>query len=161
MKKAYFSIRFSKNRLPQKYIDAITHALFLVNQAKHFAFQTQVKEKRSGNVLRSKSMQKVVKQKYQLNDYYTNSAVQDANALISSQNELKKMYVANKKQQISSVKKKIKSTKSRLSVLRKIKQSFVKGKPTFNKTSREQQKGNFFCCFIQKENGHLLSRPSI
>ncbi|SFO65073.1 hypothetical protein SAMN05720591_102159 [Halolactibacillus alkaliphilus] len=49
----------------------------------------------------------------------------------------------NKKEQISAVKK-IKATKARLTTLQKIKGSFVKGTPTFNKTSPEQQKGAFF-----------------
>ncbi|MFD1038988.1 hypothetical protein ACFQ3N_11395, partial [Virgibacillus byunsanensis] len=85
MKKAYFSNRVYKNTIDNLHVDSITHTLFLMNQAKHFSFQTQVKEKRSGKVLRSESMQKTVKQKYQMNDYYTNSAVQDANAMMSSQ----------------------------------------------------------------------------
>ncbi|MBZ5751689.1 hypothetical protein [Metabacillus rhizolycopersici] len=48
MKKAYFSKRIYKNMLPKVYIDAISHSLLLFNRAKHFAFQTQAVEKRSG-----------------------------------------------------------------------------------------------------------------
>ncbi|WP_231631592.1 hypothetical protein, partial [Halolactibacillus sp. JCM 19043] len=57
--------------------------------------------------------------------------------------ELKTMYIRNKKEQINAVKRKIKATKARLTTLQKIKGSFVKGTPMFNKTSREQQKGAF------------------
>ena len=67
-----------------------------------------------------------------------------ANAHMKSQNELKKMYIANKEEQIKSVKNKIKNTKRKLTTLSKIKQSFIKGNPKFNKTSREQKKGNLF-----------------
>jgi hypothetical protein len=47
-------------------------------------------------------------------------------------------------QTVLSTKRKIKATKARLTTLQKIKSSFVKGTPMFNKTSREQQKGAFF-----------------
>src|SRR5699024_11110201 len=60
------------------------------------------------------------------------------------------MYTTNKKEQIKSVKKKIKTTKSNLTVLKKIKSSFMKGKPKFNKTSSEQQKGSFI--YVEYKN---------
>ena len=53
MKKAYFSKRVYKNTLPKVFVEAISHALLLFNRAKHFAFQTQVLEKRSGKTKRS------------------------------------------------------------------------------------------------------------
>ena len=145
MKKAYFSKRVYKNTLPKVFVEAISHALLSFNRAKHFAFQTQVLEKRSNNSKRSQSLQLTVKNRFQLNDYYANSAVQTANAHMKSQNELKKMYIANKEEQIKSVKNKIKATKSKLTTLSKIKQSFIEGNPKFNKTSREQKKGRLFC----------------
>ena len=144
MKKAYFSKRVYKNTLPKVFVESISHALLLFNRSKHYAFQTQVLEKRSGKTKRSQSLHLTAKNRFQLNDYYTNSAVQEANAHVKSQNELKKMYIANKEEQIKSVEKKIKTTKSRFTTLRKMKESFAKGKPKFNKTSREQKKGNFF-----------------
>ncbi|MGG0241074.1 IS200/IS605 family accessory protein TnpB-related protein, partial [Bacillus rhizoplanae] len=150
MKKAYFSIRIYKNVLNPKYVEAIGHALFVFNRAKHFAFQTQVLEKRSGTSRRSDSMQITVKSRFSLNDYYANSAVQEANALFSSQAELKKLYIENKNEQIKAVKKKIKKTKSDLTVLNKIKISFIKGEPKFNKTSKEQQMGRYFVVQFKK-----------
>ena len=152
MKKMYSTNRIYKDKLDNQYVEATSHALFVFNKAKHYCFQLQVKEKRSGQNFRSESMHKTVKSKYGLKDYYANSAVQEANALISSQSELKKLYVSNKKEQIKSVKKKIKSTKSRLTTLTKIKNSIVKGKPTFNKTSREQQKGKYFVVQFKRKN---------
>jgi hypothetical protein len=161
MKKAYFSKRIYKNKLSTVYVDAISHSFLLFNRAKHFAIQTQVVEKRSGKSKRDQSLHLTVKKRFDMNDYYTNSVVQEANALMTSQSELKKMYISTKEEQIKSVKKKIKTTKSRVTTLTKIKRSFIKGKPSFNKTSREQQKGNFFCRAVQKENGYLLSCLSI
>ncbi|MEH7457618.1 IS200/IS605 family accessory protein TnpB-related protein [Bacillus sp. JJ1127] len=150
MKKAYFSNRIYKSGLHPKYVEAIGYTLFLWNRAKHFAFQTQVLEKRSGTSKRSQSVHMTIKSRFSLNDYYANSAVQEANALLSSQTELQKLYIENKKEQIHAVKKKIKQTKSNLTVLRKIKQSFIKGKPKFNKTSKEQQMGRYFVVQFKK-----------
>ncbi|MFD3449388.1 IS200/IS605 family accessory protein TnpB-related protein [Microbacteriaceae bacterium 4G12] len=150
MKKAYFSVRIYKNILNSKYVEAIGHALLVFNRAKHFAFQTQVLEKRSGISKRSRSIHMAIKSRFPLNDYYANSAVQEANALISSQAELQKVYIENKKEQIHAVKRKIKQTKSNLTVLRKIKTSFIKGKPKFNKTSKEQQMGRYFVVQFKK-----------
>ena len=143
-KAAYFSKRVYKNSLPKVFVKAISHALLSFNRAKHFAFQTQVLEKRSCKSKLPQSLHLTVKNRFQLNDYYANSVVQTANAHMKSQNELKKMYIANKEEQIKSVKNKIKNTKRKLTTLSKIKQSFIKGNPKFNKTSREQKKGSLF-----------------
>ncbi|MCM3654282.1 IS200/IS605 family accessory protein TnpB-related protein [Metabacillus litoralis] len=151
MKKAYFSKRIYKNKLSTVYVDAISHSFLLFNRAKHFAIQRQVVEKRSGKSKRDQSLHLTVKKRFDMNDYYTNSVVQEANALMTSQSELKKMYISTKEEQIKSVKKKIKTTKSRVTTLTKIKRSFIKGKPSFNKTSREQQKGNFFVVQFKKK----------
>ncbi|MBW8351955.1 hypothetical protein K0H71_21370, partial [Bacillus sp. IITD106] len=135
MKKTYFSNRVYKQTLSNVEVESISHALLLFNRSKHFAFQTQILEKRSGTSRRSESLHQTVKNRFGLNDYYANSAVQEANAHIKSLNELNKMYIANKEEQMQSVKRKIKTTKRQWTTLRKIKKSFVKGKPNFNKTS--------------------------
>ena len=150
MMKAYFSNRIYKFTLSKEYVDSISHALLVFNRAKHFSFQYQVLEKRSGKSKLDKSLHLTVKERFQFNDHYANSAVQEANGILKSQKELQKMYIENKEAQITSVKKKIKSTKSRLTTLLKIKNSFIKGKPTFNKTSKEQQFGRFFVVQFKK-----------
>ena len=110
--RAYFIQRVYKNTLSQEYVEAITHALFVFNQAKQFAFSTSVKEKRSGENKRTKSMQLTGKERFALDDYYSNSAVQEANAIQKSLSELKsKLYIKNKEEQIKSVKNKIKKNK--------------------------------------------------
>lgn len=150
MKKAYFSNRIYKNTLPAQDVESIQHTLTLFNRAKHFVFQTTVKEERTQNILRKNSFHITTKQRFDMDDYYTNSVVQEAKALMKSQKELNQLYIQNKEQQIKAVKKKIKTTKSRLTVLRKIKLSFVQGKPKFNQTSPEQQRGVFFVVHFKK-----------
>ena len=81
--KAYFSNRIYKNTLSKEFVDAISHALFVFNQGKHFSFNTSVKEKRSGKI-DSKIMHLTVKEQFKLDDYYANSAVQEANAMQKS-----------------------------------------------------------------------------
>src|SRR5690606_29284434 len=93
MKKTYFSNRVYKQTLSNVEVESISHALLLFNRSKHFAFQTQILEKRSGTSRRSQSLHQTVKNRFGLNDYYANSAVQEANAHIKSLNELNKMYI--------------------------------------------------------------------
>lgn len=88
--KAFFSNRIYKNTLSNKFVDAIHDALFRFNRAKQFVLNTLVKEKRSGKSKREKSIHLHVKENYQLDDYYANSAVQAANAQLKSLDELKK-----------------------------------------------------------------------
>lgn len=142
--RAYFSNRIYKNTLEETFVEDTQHTLFTFNQAKHYRLQDEVRDKRGSIGKPKQSIHLHVKAKFDLNDYYTNSVVQEGKALLSSQVELTKMYISNKKEQIKSIKKKVKTTKSNLTVLNKIKGSFIKRKPKFNKTSREQQKGNFF-----------------
>lgn len=149
--KAFFSKRVYKNTLIKEYVDAISHALLVFNRAKHFSFNTSVKEKRSGQMRRSKSMHLTVKERFRVDDYYANSAVQEANAMQKSLNELKKMYISNTETQIISVKNKLKKEKTKLTSLKKIKDSFIKGKPTFPKNSNIKKSGNFFVVQFKKK----------
>ena len=148
--KTYFTQRVYKNTLSKNYVQAITHALFVFNQAKQFAFSTSIKEKRSGKSRRSKSMHLTVKSRFNLDDYYSNSAVQEANAIQKSLTELNKLYSKNKEEQIKIVKNKIKHTKSRLTTLTKIKKSFIEGQYWFPKNSNIKKLGNYFVVQFKK-----------
>ena len=149
--KAYFSVRVYKNTLSKEYREAIAHAILVFNRAKQFAFSTSIKEKRSGKSKRSKSMHLTVKDLFSLDDYYANSAVQEANAIQQSLIELNKLYKKNKEEQVKSVKSKIKKVKSRLTILTKIKKSFVSGKHSFPKNSNIKMLGNFFVVQFKKK----------
>jgi IS605 OrfB family transposase len=149
--KAYFSNRIYKSVLPEEYVSAIGHALLVFNRAKHFAFSTVVKEKRSGTSQREASLHLTVKKRFSLDDYYTNSAVQEANAKQKSLSELNTLYQSNTDAQIQSVKRKMKTEKAKLTKLKKIKQSFVKGKPSFPHNGKEQQHGTLFAVHGKKK----------
>ncbi len=149
--KAYFSNRIYKNTLSNSVVEAIRDCLSRFNRAKQFLLNTLVKEKRSGQNRREKSIHLHVKEKYQLDDYYANSAVQAANAQLKSLDELKKIYIENKSAQIRSIKRKLKQERSRLTTLRKIKTSIIKDKPKFPKHAREQKQGNYFVVSYKKK----------
>jgi hypothetical protein len=136
--KAYFSNRIYKKTLPDEYVEAISHALLVFNRAKHFAFNTSMKERRSGQSKRSQSLHLTMKEGFGLDDYYANSTVQEAKAKQKSLDELNKLYMSNKQAQIKSVKNKLKKEKSSLTTLKKIKKSFITGNPSFSKHSKER-----------------------
>jgi IS605 OrfB family transposase len=134
MKNAYFSKRLYKEELDIPIVSQTSYILELFNRAKRFAFQTLVREKRWGRKL-YQSLHIVVKKKYGLNDYIANSAVQEAKALFSSRMELNKIHVQQTEEKIKDVKKKLKTERSKLTKLRKIKESCMKGNLQFPKNT--------------------------
>ncbi|WP_338036466.1 hypothetical protein [Neobacillus notoginsengisoli] len=107
MQKTFFSRRIRKTEMEPSFLVQIEHNMHLFNQAKHFVFQTLVREKRLKKKLHKKSIHLVVKQKFGLNDYYANSAVREARALFSSQEELQKLYIKQDETKITKLKKKL------------------------------------------------------
>jgi hypothetical protein len=134
MKKAYFSRRLYKSEIDILHVTETSYALELFNQARRFTFQTLVREKRWGRKLYP-SLHIAVKKKYGLNDYFANSAVREANALFSSLMELNKIHVQQTEEKIKDVKKKLKTERTKLTTLRKIKESCIKGNLRFPKNT--------------------------
>ncbi|PEF21960.1 IS200/IS605 family accessory protein TnpB-related protein [Bacillus pseudomycoides] len=142
MKKAYFSKRIYKTDLPHEMVDALTQTIETFNRAKRFAFQTIVREKRWNRKMHTDSLHLVLKRNYQLNDYYANSAMQEAKALFTGLMELQKIYEKQTQEKLKKLKKKLKQERTKLTNLRKIKQSCVKGKLTFPKNTRFAKHNN-------------------
>ncbi|PGD20141.1 hypothetical protein, partial [Bacillus pseudomycoides] len=93
------------------------------------------REKRWNCKIYTDSLHLVLKQKYQLNDYYANSAAQEAKALFTGLMALQKLYEKQTQEKLGKLKKKLKQERTKLTNLRKIKQSCVKGKLTFPKNT--------------------------
>ncbi len=142
MKKAYFSKRIYKTDLPHEMVDALTQTIETFNRAKRFAFQIIVREKHWNRKIHTDSLHLVLKRKYQLNDYYANSAVQEVKALFTGLMELQKLYEKQTQEKLKKLKKKLKQERTKLTTLRKIKQSCVKGKLTFPKNTRFAKHNN-------------------
>ncbi|PEI42103.1 transposase [Bacillus pseudomycoides] len=151
MKKAYFSKRIYKTDLPHEMVDVVTQTIETCNRAKRFAFQTIVREKRWNRKIYTDSLHLVLKRKYQLNDYYANSAAQEAKALFTGLMELQKRYEKQTQEKIKKLKKKLKQERTKLTNLRKIKQSCVKGTLTFPKNTRFAKHNNLISLSRKKD----------
>ncbi|MEC1694337.1 IS200/IS605 family accessory protein TnpB-related protein [Schinkia azotoformans] len=151
--KTYFSKRIYKHTLPESTVASLGRTLRVFNQAKHYSFSTMMKEERSKQTRPGEdSLHVYVKKKFSLNDYYANSAVQEAGALIKSQKELTTLYLQNKQAQIIAVQKRMKTIKTKITSLRKLKASFVKGTPQIPGNLRIIKKYNhFFAVHYKKE----------
>ncbi|CAI8837586.1 IS200/IS605 family accessory protein TnpB-related protein [Bacillus sp. IT-79MI2] len=148
MKKAYFSKRIYKTGLPHEMVDAVTQTIETFNRAKRFAFRTIVQEKRWNRKMHADSLHLVLKRNYQLNDYYANSAVQEARALFTGLMALQKRYEKQTQEKLKKLKKKLKQERTNL---RKIKQSCVKGKLTFPKNTRFAKHNNLISLSRKKD----------
>ncbi|SFS99082.1 hypothetical protein [Halolactibacillus miurensis] len=91
--KAIFLNRLYKHKIDANFVMSMDHTLRVFNQAKHFRYQAEVRELRGVKAKNSVSIHQQLKQRYGLNDYYANSAVQEGRALLSAQRELKNMYM--------------------------------------------------------------------
>jgi hypothetical protein len=131
MKVANFSKRLYKDKMAKALVDEISCFTEVFNQAKRFAFQTLVREKRWKRKLYKESSHLVVKKKFSLNDYVANSVVREANALFSSRTELNKLYIQQTEEKIKKIKKKLKSERKHFTQLKKIKESCIKGNLRF------------------------------
>ena len=136
--KCYFSNRIYKSKLNEKTLNMISDTHKLYNSKLHSVYNLQILEKRAlanGKKIKGTNYHKWLKETFHLDDYYANSILQESKALLSSQEELKKLYIEQTEKDIKEIKSKISKTKARRTVLQKIKDSLKKnGKPTFNKT---------------------------
>lgn len=137
--------------LPREMLEGLTETIETFNTAKRFAFQTIVREKRWDRKMYTDSLHLVLKRKFQLNDYYANSAAQEAKALFAGLTEVQKMYEKQTQEKLKKLKKKLKTERTKLTQLRKIKQSCIKGKITFPKNSRFLKENNIIAVSRKKD----------
>lgn len=136
--KCFFSNRIYKNNIDEKSLTLINDTHKLYNSKLHAVYNLQILEKRAlanGKKIKLTNYHKWLKNTFNLNDYYANSILQESKALLSSQEELNKLYIEQTQQDIKEIKSKISKVKARKTVLQKIKDSLKKnGIPSFNKT---------------------------
>ncbi|EEL49972.1 Transposase, IS605 OrfB [Bacillus cereus Rock3-44] len=137
--------------MPREMVDALSETIETFNQAKRFAFQTIVREKRWNRKLYPDSLHLVLKRKYQLNDYYANSAAREAKALFTGLMTLQKLYEKQTQEKLKKLKKKLKQERTKLTNLRKIKHSCVKGALTFPKNTRFAKHNNLISLSRKKD----------
>ncbi|MDH7577659.1 MAG: IS200/IS605 family accessory protein TnpB-related protein [Bacillota bacterium] len=127
MEKTYFSNRIYKNTLTAQEVLSITNALIGFNRAKHKAYKLLLAEHNYG-VKHGTSVHLQIKELFGFNDYWANSAVQEAKAQLSSQKELQKIYIAGLEEQIKTRKEKARDLDRRLGRLEKLLKALMKGK---------------------------------
>ena len=136
--KCYFSNRIYKKNINEKTLSLLSDTHRIYNEVLHSVYNIQILEKRAlanGKKFKVTNYHKWLKETFNLDDYYANSILQESKALLSSQEELNKLYIEQIQKDIKEIKGKITKTKSRRTVLQKIKDSLKKnGKPSFNKT---------------------------
>lgn len=144
MEKTYFSKRIHKNTLSEEVVSSIQDTLLVFNRAKHWTYQQLLHQHRGKEKQYDVSEHIKVKELFQLNDYYANSVVQDAKAILRGQKELHKMYIDDVKNQIKTSKKKVKDLERQWKNKQKILNSIIKGGFKAYKGSNESQQGTFY-----------------
>lgn len=136
--KCYFSNRIYKSKLDKKDLELLNLTHQTYNKALYSVYNKQILESRAisnGKKINKTNYHKWLKEEFKLDDYYANSIFQESKAILSSQTELRELYISQVEIDIKELEKKIKSTKSRQTVLQKIKNSLKKtGVPKFNNT---------------------------
>ena len=121
-----FSNRIYKDKLNKDVVESITNDKELFNKIVRRAYNIQYNISFNKKIY-SKSVHMTIKSEFGINnDYYINSAVQEAKSLISSQVELKKLYIKNSEIEIKERNKKIKEVEKQLKNKEKVKQSIIK-----------------------------------
>lgn len=114
-KMTVFSNRIYKDELPASTNKAILDILHVHNEAKIYAYACLAYNKPL-----NESLHLHIKDKFKLNTYYANYAVKDAEATISSNNELQKMYIKDAEDNIKTTKNKIKKTENKIKYYERI-----------------------------------------
>jgi len=127
MERTYFSNRVYKNTLPINQVYSTGKALIDFNRAKHKAYRMLLAE-HNYRTKYDPSVHLQIKGLFGFDDYWANSAVQEARAQVSSQKELLKMYTAGIEDQIDTKQDKIKELNQKVSRLEGLLSSVVKGK---------------------------------
>ncbi len=169
MEKCLFSKRIYKTELSVENVSAIEDTLVIFNKAKHYAYKLLLDE-HNYNLKYKDSVHMQIKNRYNLNDYFSNSAVQEAKAILSSQKELSRLNQSNLKEQIKSRKKKIKDLKAQIKRKEQMLKTLIKGKFKTYKGANEFQINSIYgvrykkytrIFFIAYDFEHQHLRPQI
>lgn len=138
MQRAYFSRHIPLKILSKKDADVICADIELFNKVKRTAARRLPLQKKTKVVdLRKKenaalrkslppSLHVQLKRQFKINDYFANSAVQEANAAIRSAKELKQFNLKRARDEKKAVSRKLASKKRRLKALERVHQSLIR-----------------------------------
>lgn len=126
MERTYFTNRIYKNVLTINQVYSISNALINFNRAKHKAYRMFLAEHNYGTK-HDPSMHLQIKELFNFDDYWANSAVREARAQVSSQKELLKIYIAGLEEQIGTKQDKIKELNKKINRLEGLLSAVIKG----------------------------------
>ena len=119
-----FSNRIYKATLSENVVSEIDNTIKIYNDMKHKAYALTYNLKYKAQEY-DKSVQLLLKDKFETSDYYINSARKEAESLLNSQKEKLKLDISNLENQIKVRNKKIKDTQKALENKLKIKNSLI------------------------------------
>lgn len=168
MQRAYFSRHIPLNALAKEDADVICADIELFNKVKRTAArrlplqkntkkaQTVDLRKKENAALRKSlpaSLHIQLKRQFQINDYFANSAVQEANAAIRSVKELKQYNLKRARDEKKAVNRKLASKKRRLKALERVHQSLIRRSKWQVKTNGKRVPKPYTTLFETYQNG--------
>ena len=149
--KCYFSKRIYKYNLDNNIINQIAELSSLFNSCKYSAFAFLTKEARYGK--QDVSLYDYLKNNYnELDIYARNSAMNEAKATLSSQLELKKLYIDNIKDKLNKTTKKYNATITYYNSLKEFHQKLISGEKIKSKTYKFKTNGAVVVCKQHKDD---------
>ena len=107
--KCYFSNRIYKSKLDKNDLELLNLTHQAYNKALHSVYNKQILESRAisnGKKISKTNYHKWLKENFGLDDYYANSIYQESKAIISSQNELRELYISHVELDIKEIERK-------------------------------------------------------
>ena len=112
-----YPVTINSTRIYEK-LDIVDTIIKEFNRAKFYTYNLFFLKETDPSKFKDKygeeSIYNIVKDKFKFDTYYTNSIVNEAKGVLSSQLELKKLYISQKKEKIKSIEKSIKDLEKKL-----------------------------------------------
>ena len=158
MTKQIFSVRVIKKNLHAEDVVSIQHTLRFFNEAKIKTYRYWYEKEINGiHHFGKQSEHLFVKNRYNTDDYYANSIVQESKGIFKGQNETHKLNQQNLENKIKTAEKKAKTLEKQIQNKEKIVESIVKfskgktKKIAFYKGAIEGQKKDLFTVRLKKK----------
>lgn len=135
MKFCAFSKRIYKNKLDLNIIIILEKIMHTYNCAVRKAYALKIAEEYK-NIESDKSIHMTIKESFNLNDYFANSTVQQANTVYKSNIKLQPIYITQMKDRIFHAQKKLKELTAQVDHLSNMKLSLIKVTKALNSNKK-------------------------
>lgn len=159
MQRAYFSNRVYKKDLDNNVVLALNNLIADYAHCLHTAYHFQVQCLRDPSLVTTSDYKALKEKLNSPNVYILNSAINEANGLVKSQNELQKFYIKNQKAKIKKIKNKIAKVSKSKQYYQEIKDCLKTGKTI--KKGLIQQKGDKIVVTYRSKNQTIRDEYSL